>query len=431
MSRELQEKLAAAIRKGENTVSLRQAPLPPASLAGSAPWLVSWFAAASIYPKIMYRLRSGSEILFALGKCGMLSSDFDSASAACFRGVCFPGAEMTGVWEGFEKSFDHAPQLLLTAGDGGLEAEIYEADPYARSELLDALSNPPDEPLEAALKTDPAIASPAAALILAHHPAEDEYRRAFDQVMEFIGADESLKTVLARRTDLCCPMSARGALERLLETKNPGYLYFYAPDESRFYAGVSPERLFRRNGPLVETEALAGTSVNTAPACRRFESSRKNLNENSLVSDWIARALKPVTESVKVSRQEIIPSGSLLHMKRAIQGRLTNPATSDLDLIRLLHPTPAMAGCPQSAALELISRCENFSRGWYAGTMGVQRGARSEYCVLIRGIAVSGDRRSIFAGSGIVSRSDCRQEYRELDAKLASILENFGLAKKR
>lgn len=41
-----------------------------------------------------------------------------------------------------------------------------------------------------------------------------------------------------------------------------------------------------------------------------------------------------------------------------------------LDLVKQLHPTPALGGEPRDKALQFIDEKEPFDRGWYAGPIG-------------------------------------------------------------
>lgn len=41
-----------------------------------------------------------------------------------------------------------------------------------------------------------------------------------------------------------------------------------------------------------------------------------------------------------------------------------------LDLVKQLHPTPALGGEPRDKALQFIVEKEPFDRGWYAGPIG-------------------------------------------------------------
>jgi menaquinone-specific isochorismate synthase len=90
----------------------------------------------------------------------------------------------------------------------------------------------------------------------------------------------------------------------------------------------------------------------------------------------------------------------------------------DLELIRALHPTPAVAGAPVAAAIEALRDFEPFDRGLYAGPVGVVSREGAEIAVAIRSARIDGDRLTAFAGAGIVDGSDAAEEWRETGHKL-------------
>ncbi|HEX5700163.1 MAG TPA: chorismate-binding protein, partial [Rubrobacter sp.] len=69
------------------------------------------------------------------------------------------------------------------------------------------------------------------------------------------------KVVLARRAEFgfCGDLDPTLLLESL-KAATPGCFHFYAePESGTAFLGASPERLFRRDGRMLETEAVAGT----------------------------------------------------------------------------------------------------------------------------------------------------------------------------
>ncbi|CAN7096228.1 unnamed protein product, partial [Brassica rapa subsp. narinosa] len=70
-------------------------------------------------------------------------------------------------------------------------------------------------------------------------------------------------------------------------------------------------------------------------------------------------------------------------------------------MLTVLHPTPAVCGCP------------SFDRGMFAGPVGLFGGGGSEFSVGIRYALV----KKVRSGKGIVSGSDSASEWNELDLK--------------
>jgi isochorismate synthase EntC len=121
----------------------------------------------------------------------------------------------------------------------------------------------------------------------------------------------------------------------------------------------------------------------------------------------------------------IVQVANVQHLGTAMEGRLSQPAPSVLDLARQLSPTPALGGHPRAAALALIASVEGFERGRYGGAVGwVDAHGNGTWAVAIRCAELSDDRRTarLFAGGGIVAASDPEAELAETQAKLQAML---------
>ncbi len=111
------------------------------------------------------------------------------------------------------------------------------------------------------------------------------------------------------------------------------------------------------------------------------------------------------------------------HLATLVEGRLSQPAPSVLDLVTALHPTPAVNGLPREAAQAWITAHEGLDRGRYAGTVGwVDARGNGTWAVSIRCAEVHGPVARLFAGNGIVADSDPETELAETQVKLQALL---------
>jgi isochorismate synthase EntC len=99
-----------------------------------------------------------------------------------------------------------------------------------------------------------------------------------------------------------------------------------------------------------------------------------------------------------------------------------------VEILAALHPTPAVGGVPQRAAIDFIARVEPHSRGWYTGPVGwIDEKGDAEFAVAIRCGVISGKEAFIYAGAGIVADSDPDAEYQETELKAEPLLQSIGV----
>ena len=199
------------------------------------------------------------------------------------------------------------------------------------------------------------------------------------------------------------------------------------------FIGATPELLIRRYGEKIASHPLAGTAARSgdAEADRRAEAallaSVKERAEHRAVVDAISSALAPVVEQLEVpDRPVILELRNVSHLGTAITGTLARREgafPSALELVGLLHPTPAVAGTPVDLALDYLAKLEDLDRDRYAGPVGwVDARADGEWCLGIRSAIVEGSSARLFAGVGIVADSDPDEELAETQLKLQAFL---------
>lgn len=254
-------------------------------------------------------------------------------------------------------------------------------------------------------------------------PGMSAWQSAVSRVLAMIERGACQKVVLARRTvftfaDALDPW----LLLKTLKKVTPRSYHFAFQFEGTTFVGASPERLYKRQGRKLWSEALAGTKPQTAPGTALLLSAKDRL-EHQLVVDAIVDGLKPLCRSLEAEKT---PSVRTLsnghHLNTAIQGHLKDSVT-DEDILQSLHPTPALGGVPRQTALHTIRHLEPFARGWYAGPLGFVGFDWAEFVVGIRSGLVRGRNLSIYAGAGIVPGSTPDGEWQEVENKIGNFLK--------
>ncbi len=141
----------------------------------------------------------------------------------------------------------------------------------------------------------------------------------------------------------------------------------------------------------------------------------------------IEEALRPLCTELEaedgVSEMKL---ASRRHLVSRVRGELREGVT-DADVLRALHPTPAVGGYPGEVALEGIRELEPFDRGWWAGPVGWVGADASEFAVGIRSGLVRGRTLALFSGAGIVPGSRAEEEWAEVEQKIGDFTGAFGL----
>jgi menaquinone-specific isochorismate synthase len=152
--------------------------------------------------------------------------------------------------------------------------------------------------------------------------------------------------------------------------------------------------------------------------------STKDRAEHQITIDMVHDTLLPWCSYLDYEAEpSVVPVANLQHLATLVEGRLSHPTPSVLELVAALHPTPAVSGWPRDPAIDWIGAHEGFDRGLYAGTAGWTDGrGNGAWAVSLRMAELSGATARVIAGNGIVSDSDPLTELAETRVKLQALL---------
>jgi menaquinone-specific isochorismate synthase len=235
------------------------------------------------------------------------------------------------------------------------------------------------------------------------------------------------KVVLARQVEVATdhPLDRFTVLDRL-RTAYPGC---HIVGVGGFVA-ASPELLVSVAGDIVRSHPMAGTVPRGGdPATDQrlaasLLASAVYRHEHQVTIDVVHDTLLGWCSYVDYEAEpSVVAVANLQHLATLVEGRLSHPAPSVLELVAALHPTPAVAGWPRADAVRWIAEHEGIDRGRYAGTCGwVDAAGNGTWAVSVRCAEISGARARVFAGNGIVPDSDPPTELAETRAKLGALL---------
>jgi isochorismate synthase len=242
-----------------------------------------------------------------------------------------------------------------------------------------------------------------------------------------INAGDLRKLVLARELLVTTdhPIDIASVIERLRQSFSSSIVFSIDG-----FIGASPGLLVSRVGDIVRAHPLAGTAPRSSDlaADQRLATellaSTKNRHEHRITIDWLLENLLPFCSYVDAEPEpSIVTLANVHHLGTLVEGMLSQPSASVLDLVAALHPTPAVGGDPQDTATALIAELEGMDRGRYAGASGWVDGAgNGAFAVNVRVAQVNGCNATVYAGNGIVGDSDPVAELAETRSKFQAIL---------
>jgi menaquinone-specific isochorismate synthase len=270
-------------------------------------------------------------------------------------------------------------------------------------------------------------------------PGREGWRRNIERALAAFSEGRLDKVVLARRTEFVFAQAVDVALlaESLKGATRGCFHFCIEPGEGAAFVSASPERLFRREGRVIESEAVAGTRPRGASEADDAElrdellRSEKERAEHEHVRVGIAVTLGPLCDELEV--EEGVSEMKLArrrHLISAVRGVLRE-GVRDVEVLRALHPTAAVGGYPRGEAMEEIRALEPFDRGWYAGAVGWIGADASEFAVGIRSGLVRRNSLALFSGAGIVDGSLPGSEWVEIEQKIGDFTRMFGLDPER
>ena len=332
-----------------------------------------------------------------------------------YGGFCFDYKSMDHSWNGFETWRFILPRFELARdgdkmifccnliGNLGIDHMLKELDkikePVARKAL----------PLNVIKRSD--------------IPKSSKWHENVDKVLAQIQQGECQKVVLARKTDLTFKETINPwDILKTLKKVTPNSYHFAFQLSGNVFLGASPERLYKRRGRKIISEALAGTKPSTAVSKDLINSS-KDRHEHQLVVQAITRDLTPLCKELTGEQEpKIRELTNGIHLHTEFAGTLKDDV-NDEDILQALHPTPAVGGTPKEIALISIRRMEAFGRGWYAGPLGYVGLDWAEFVVGIRSGFIKGKKLSVYAGAGIVEGSRAADEWDEVENKISNFIK--------
>ena len=354
---------------------------------------------------------------------GKIGSAGIPAGAPIFSGFSFhPDGPRTEDWDGFPGAVALLPQIALLDSGQDRRLILTRVPGLDHSDLIDLLGDL--ERPGPALPFDPGDHS------VVSHPSTADWRTEVEEALGAIAQGELTKVVLSRSVVVTTELApnAFDLVDHLRETYPQCHVFVWQVGESTL-VGASPELLLAKTGGSVRVNPLAGSArrgegeADDRALGEALMHSAKDRHEHDLVVQDIADRLSPVVKELHIPAQPSLRRmATVQHLSSEIVGR-TAHTIHPLDLVDIMHPTPAVGGTPRNAALTFVDKIEGIDRGWYAGGIGwLTAEGDATFAIPLRCALIRGNTSSLYAGAGIVGESRPESELDETRLKFRPML---------
>jgi para-aminobenzoate synthetase component I len=258
--------------------------------------------------------------------------------------------------------------------------------------------------------------------------SKEDYLKRINQLQEYIAAGDIFQANLAQHFQCTLPKSPYSLFKKLSHL-NPAPFSSFAVYPDGVFLSCSPECFLKSdpsNNHIIQSYPIKGT-IHSSPdpvvdkeRQNWLKQSRKNRAENIMILDLMRNDLSrcSLPGSVKVLSSCALESyAGLHHLVSGLQGQL-NPKTSLTQLLKSTFPAGSITGAPKMRAMEIIALLEQRARTLYCGIF-LSYGFHKELNTSINIRSIQCDQRNsqklahIYAGGGIILRSDGEEEFEE------------------
>ncbi len=229
-----------------------------------------------------------------------------------------------------------------------------------------------------------------------------------------------------------CKINPIDKFQKLNAISKPPFAVFFK-NNNHYLLSASPERYLKRDGELIVSQPIKGTSKRFSNSVED-ETSKENLlidpkerSENIMITDLVRNDLSRTAQKGTVKVEELCGIYSFLqvhHMISTITSKI-DPQFSSVDLLKTTFPMGSMTGAPKISAMKIIEELEETKRGIYSGAVGYFKpNGDFDFNVVIRSILYNQEKEyvSFSVGSAITSQSIPENEYEECMLKANAML---------
>tara|TARA_B100000767_G_C19778651_1_gene544515 strand:- start:15851 stop:16879 length:1029 start_codon:yes stop_codon:yes gene_type:complete len=238
-----------------------------------------------------------------------------------------------------------------------------------------------------------------------------------NQAKQKLEQTELQKVVISRAID--CKVTDKNPLQtfqNLLKLYSGAFVYLWNHPQTGSWMGATPERFINLNEGVLITTALAGTTQ--VEEGKEAKWTDKEIEEQQLVTDDIKTSLIQMLPELKidVGTLKSTRAGALWHLKTDL--KIKHPNLKLPNIIKALHPTPAVGGVPKDLSIKFINKNEGYDRKFYTGFLGpFEANNQADLFVNLRCAELTPSGYNVYVGAGITLKSNPESEWQETQRK--------------
>jgi isochorismate synthase len=226
------------------------------------------------------------------------------------------------------------------------------------------------------------------------------------------------KLVYSRIKSEKLSISGKTLFERLESAYPNAFVYYFKDPILGEWIGASPEVLIKGTDQSFESMSLAGTKK----AEDESPWGAKEIEEQDFVSQFLQQTLvKHGVSDLRSDGPKTVIAGPLAHLRTDFHWKST--IDQAWNIVKDLHPTPAVSGTPRAKAIEWIQSEEKHGRQFYAGIIGAMDEQSMNLYVNLRCAQIQGNQIYLYVGGGFTTDSIPEKEWEETENKSKTLLD--------
>lgn len=228
------------------------------------------------------------------------------------------------------------------------------------------------------------------------------------------------KTVASRVKSVSRTAVSLIKLFKMLVLKYPqAFVYLALLPNNEVWCGATPEVFAIYQDNRLETMALAGTQKLGERKIEEVVWQKKERDEQKWVQEYIEEILSNASVSWEKGATDSLQAGNLVHIKTHFSASCSQLQVTEI--VKKLHPTPAVCGLPAPEAKEILLQAESHQRSYYTGFLGFYSPEKFQLYVNLRCMRIDESFFHLFVGGGITHESDPELEWIETENKALTL----------